>query len=266
MGFCDHFEPAAAREIAWQRSQKAEKSRPGKESPKKFASGCVKFPASSDTSHRRPLDQIWGKSQVFNEDGEDQVKAMLLAGNLDEAIRLLVEMYQQTMWIYTKQLAYGFKLVYSVHDFDDVWQETLIGTFKYLKEKNCRYDGRLLWLLMLVARRRMADRVRQRTRWVEHELFDLGELVSQWEEHDLNEVDELDELVEAIWECFSNVSQANQDVLLTDIRLFFERGEWVTAKELANAVRNKERTVSSQRARGRQQIRECLEGKRHGNG
>jgi len=195
---------------------------------------------------------------VIDKGGEARVKAMLLTGSRedrDDAFRLLESMYRGLIYKYAGRLAWRYGLSFCLADFDEIWQKTLLGAFKHLQRVDYAYSGSLLALLKVITHRRMVDRLRRNIVRQECELFDVDAFTSQWREVYRTE------LLEEFEKCFETVSPANQDALLVDVRLFFENGRWATNRELAQEMGKNVNTVSSQRTRGRDQIRECLQGK-----
>lgn len=192
---------------------------------------------------------------MFNKGDEAQVKFLFLTGRWNEALELLQNLYCETLYRYSKPIAKSCGLVFGPHDFDDLWQAILLKTFLYLQRLEFAYDPPLIFLMMRIAKFQIYSWARSPANKLRRDIDGLDGLLAYCEN------DDPEELLAAINSCLDSVSDANREVLEMDVQLLFETGEWVTARELAAKLGREVSTVSSQRTRGRQQLRDCLQAK-----
>lgn len=192
---------------------------------------------------------------MFNKGGEAQVKFLFLTGRWNEGLELLQNLYCDELYRYSKPIAKSCGLVFGPHDFDDLWQVILLKIFRYLQGRGFAYDPPLIFLMMRIAKFQIYTWARRPANKRRRDIDDLDGLLSFCEKEDP------EELLAVIITCLDSVSVANREVLEMDVQLLFETGEWVTARELAAKLGREVSTVSSQRTRGRRQLRDCLQGK-----
>ena len=172
-------------------------------------------------------------------------------------LEMLDQKYRRQIPAYIRHWSDALRYGLNAADLSDIWQETLMSVWRQVGRGNFKENGRLDALLRTIARRRAIDLLRRRP---PHEWI-LGELEFEWVEW----LDRNEELVVALEDCATRLTERLRVVLLVDVDLFHAHGqEWVPLVELVIEINRRlnlsmsKKAVSNCRCRARQAMRDCL--------